>query len=145
MRLKNDEEILEHLRRGVYVRLQCSPTHGIGVFAIRNIPANIDPFQERKNEMSFAMIPEAKILDDPSIPDAVKEYAEDMCINRGGYLHFPRPGMNALPPVFYINHSKTPNVGADKEDYFFALREIKAGEELLIDYESYNDNTGLPS
>lgn len=143
MRLKNTKEILEHLRQGVFVRLQCSPTHGIGVFAIRDIPAGIDPFNERANNMSFAKVPAAKILDNPEIPAAVKKYVEDMCISRGGYLFVPRRGMNVLPPVFYINHSKTPNVGADPEDYFYTLRPIEAGEELTVDYETYNDETGL--
>jgi hypothetical protein len=40
--------------------------------------------------------------------------------------------------AWYLNHSKTPNVGCDQDYTFFALRNIRNGEELTADYHTYN-------
>jgi SET domain-containing protein len=41
--------------------------------------------------------------------------------------------------AWYLNHSKKPNVGCDKDCKFFALEDILVGKELTADYETYND------
>jgi SET domain-containing protein len=46
---------------------------------------------------------------------------------------------NPLTVAWYLNHSKTPNVGCDKDYIFSALRDIKEGEELTADYHTYNE------
>jgi hypothetical protein len=55
-------------------------------------------------------------------------------------------GMYGCPESFslmtvswYINHSKNPNVGCDEHYKFVALRDIREGEELTADYNSYNE------
>ena len=40
------QTILEHLKNNIYCRLKPSKIHGVGVFAIRNIPKNTNPFKE---------------------------------------------------------------------------------------------------
>ena len=50
--------------------------------------------------------------------------------------HFLCPSTNAeLDQIaLYINHSCDPNVGMDGQINYVAMREIKAGEELCLDY-----------
>ena len=39
--------MLKHLRENVYCRLAPSTVHGVGVFAVRDIPAGVDPRDAR--------------------------------------------------------------------------------------------------
>ena len=39
------------------------------------------------------------------------------------------------PPARYVNHSFNPNI-AEKERIAYALRDIKKGEEITIDYDN---------
>jgi len=141
------ETVVQHLRDGVYVRLQISGTHGIGVFAIRNIPAGVDPFQERELETRFIKISASRITADPTIPPGVKKYVHDLCSCKGGFVLFPEFGMNGVMPLYYMNHSTTPNVENIEEEggatFFRTLRPIQEGEELTVDYGTYNDELGI--
>lgn len=135
----NKQQLIEELRRRVYLRLMPSPISGVGVFAIRDIPAGVDPFGE--DDTDYEQIPIGEIRNDPEIPDAVKKYAEDMCAVEGGFMFVPKDGVNKIDPGFFVNHSATPNLAtSDGGKSFIALREIKAGEELTIDYYTYNDD-----
>ena len=42
--------------------------------------------------------------------------------------------------MIFLNHSCSPNVGVRGEITFVAMRDIKAGEELTIDYAMIDDN-----
>ena len=37
--------------------------------------------------------------------------------------------------AIYLNHTKTPNVRLNKDGSFETLRNIKIGEELMMDYD----------
>ena len=45
---------------------------------------------------------------------------------------------NKLNPAWFLNNSKDPNMAADSSLKFYAIRDIKAGEELTADYETYS-------
>jgi hypothetical protein len=45
-----------------------------------------------------------------------------------------------LTVSWYLNSSSRPNVGCDKHCRFFALRDIKCGEEVTVDYRTYNES-----
>lgn len=142
VRKLNKAQLIENLRHGVYARLMPSPTGGVGVFAIRDIPAGINPFGEE--DMPFEKIPVKEIFDDPEIPDAVKKYAGDMFAIEDGYIYITSGGLNNINPSFFINHSETPNLKTDDSGAnFIAQRVIATGEELTIDYRTYNDNLGF--
>ncbi len=47
---------------------------------------------------------------------------------------------NKLTPAWFVNNSQTPNVAADRSLRFYALHDIRAGDELTTDYETYSDN-----
>lgn len=54
----------------------------------------------------------------------------------------PNYGIDAITKFYYLNHSKHPNlVTPDKGETFIAARNIKAGEELTADYDSYHETT----
>jgi len=49
-------------------------------------------------------------------------------------------GLNAIDISFFLNHSNEPNMVAIKEgEEFVAKRDIKTGEELTVDYDTYDD------
>jgi SET domain-containing protein len=45
-----------------------------------------------------------------------------------------------MTPSWYLNHSASPNVAADDALKFYAIRDIRAEEELTADYGSYSEN-----
>lgn len=44
------------------------------------------------------------------------------------------PNINYMPTSFYCNHSCDPNVGFDGHDNMVLIKDVKAGDELCIDY-----------
>jgi SET domain-containing protein len=53
----------------------------------------------------------------------------------------PDYGFKLVDLVIYLNHADTPNVVSVNEGEFFeAIVDIKAGEELLVDYGTIVDS-----
>lgn len=117
----------------VYVRLRPSPIHGIGCFAIRDIPAETDLFPQSSGEMVW--VPKKDLVNLP--PEIAKLY-EDFCVERGDLVGCPS-NFNCMDLAWYPNHSDTPNAFCDpaREYSFYALRNIKEGEEVTLDYNTY--------
>jgi SET domain-containing protein len=123
--------ILKHLQTEVYCRLGISPVHGIGVFAIKDIPKGAKPLVSllKIKEFSFSKKEINKL------PASVKKEVRMFCYyDKDEYL-IPSIGLNAMNMAFYMNHSKTPNVKYLKSNDIVALRKIKANEELFFDYD----------
>jgi SET domain-containing protein len=123
--------ILKHLQTEVYCRLGISPVHGIGVFAIKDIPKGAKPLVSliKIKEFSFSKKEINKL------PASVKKEVRMFCYyDKDEYL-IPSIGLNAMNMAFYMNHSKTPNVKYLKNNDIVALRKIKANEELFFDYD----------
>src|SRR3989338_1577499 len=121
-----------------YCRLRPSLIHGIGVFAIQEIPQGVDPFRTMipMDERIISISPE-KLA---TLPSPVRNMICDFFhINEMGHYPVLRNGLNAMTTSFYLNHSKTPNLDlvAEGNDYygFRTNRIIHLGEELLIDYD----------
>jgi len=123
--------------KGVYARIRPSKIHGVGVFAIRDIPKGIKIFAGDDSELIW-MKRSALKLDD--LPEAIKRLYDQFCLikDKGETYGCPK-SFNLMTVPWYLNHSKNPNVGCDKNYIFFALRNIKEGEELTADYETYNE------
>ena len=123
--------ILKHLQTEVYCRLGISPVHGIGVFAIKDIPKGAKPLVSliKIKEFSFSKKEINKL------PASVKKEIRMFCYyDKEEYL-IPSIGLNAMNMAFYMNHSKTPNVKYLKNNDIVAIRKIKADEELFFDYD----------
>jgi len=129
--MSKKKKLFEHLRNGVYCHLAVSPLHGIGVFAIRPIPKDIEPLRSllRFDDVKFSH-EEIK-----SLPKGVRREIEMFCYYDDKHVLVPQIGLNGANLSVYLNHSKTPNVEFKKNGELVSLRAIKKGEELLMDYD----------
>ena len=120
---------------GVFTRLAVSKLHGVGVFAIRRIKKGTYIFPDDKGRLQWLNLEQLKKL-----PKEVRRLYDDFCIIKdGGALYGCPRSFNNLTVSWYLNESKKPNVGCDKNYNFYALRDIKTGEELTADYSTYNE------
>lgn len=122
---------------GVFARIKRSGIHGVGVFAISDIPKGTKLFQEDDSDLVWKTREELKL---DTLPKEVRKLYEQFCLikDKGENYGCPK-NFNLMTVAWYLNHSKHPNVGCDEDYSFFALRDIKAGEELTADYQTYNE------
>jgi hypothetical protein len=116
---------------GVYARIGLSRIHGVGVLAIRDIPAGTRLFageDERVVWVSRALV--------RRLPAPLRQLYVDFGMLWGDHLGVPRT-LNMLSVGWYLNHSDRPNVAADDDGRFHALRRIEKGEELTADYRTF--------
>jgi hypothetical protein len=120
--------------RGVFVRLKPSKLHetGVGVFAIRPIPRQTRLFAD-ENEEVFWM---PKTLLPKSGP--LRKLYDDFAIIKGKRYGCP-VSFNRLTPAWFMNESKKPNTRCDENYDFYTVRDIRAGEELTVDYATFSD------
>jgi SET domain-containing protein len=122
---------------GVYARIMPSKIHGVGVFAIRDIRKGTKIFQEDDSELIWM---KRSVLKLDELPKGIRQLYDQFCLikDKGETYGCPK-SFNLMTVAWYLNHSITPNVGCDKDYTFFALRDIKNGEELTADCHSYNE------
>jgi uncharacterized protein len=99
---------------------------GVGVFALHDIDPGV----------WLALKPRHKI----GIKLHKTDIAEDLlvyCINNGDGTYTCPPEFNHMHLVWYLNHSDTPNAER-REDGYYSLREIRSGEEIVIDYNIFH-------
>jgi SET domain-containing protein len=127
--LKN--KIFKHLDQSVYCRLGISPVHGIGVFAIRAIPKGVHPLRTmaQPKDVKFTRKEIAEL------PKSVRQQIDIFCYHHKDEVRVSTMGLNTMDMAFYLNHSKKPNLRMKKSGEFEALRRIKTGEELMMDYD----------
>jgi len=130
-RWKEEEVKLPH--EGVMARLGRSPKHGVGVFAIRSVRRGTKIFSGDIDEMIWIKKEELGRL-----PRKVRQLYEDFAVLKDERYGCP-VSFNRLTPSWYSNHSKDPNVFCDENYDFVALRNIKPGEELTVDYSTYGE------
>jgi len=118
----------------VYARIKPSPIHGVGIFAILDIPKGTDVF--RGEIRRFVEIPAKEV--EGADPELKKIY-DDFCGRNGKNYSCP-DSFNNLTPSWYLNHSKTEaNSVCDEKGRIITLRDIKKGEELILDYSKYEE------
>jgi SET domain-containing protein len=129
------KRILKHLQTEVYCRLGISPVHGIGVFAIRDIPKGVKPLVSLLKIKEFAFSKK----EISQLPISVKKEVRMFCYYDKDEYFIPSIGLNAMNMAFYMNHSKKPNTKYLKNNEILTLRKIKANEELFFDYDQAFD------
>ena len=131
------EALLKDLHQSTYVMIKPSPLHGIGVFAIRDIPKGTkDLFSQGVGEWIKLSIAEVEAL-----PRHSRDLVENHCLFDEDYYYVPDYGFKLVDLVIYLNHSDTPNVVSINEgEQFEAIRDIAIGEELLVDYGTIVDS-----
>ena len=70
-----------------------------------------------------------------SLPRSVRKEIDIFCYYTAQAVFIPSIGLNAMNMAVYMNHSKTPNVQYRPNGQLFTLRAIKAGEEVMMDYD----------
>jgi len=127
----NKEALLKELASSTYVMIKPSPLHGIGVFAIRDIPKGT------KNIFSKGVGDWIKVSKEEvdALPQHSKDLIENHCLFDEDFYFIPDYGFKLVDLVIYLNHSETPNViSLNEGEEFEAIRDIANGEELLVDY-----------
>jgi len=127
----NKEALLKELAASTYVMIKPSPLHGIGVFAIRDIPKGT------KNIFSKGVGDWIKVSKEEvdALPQHSKDLIENHCLFDEDFYFIPDYGFKLVDLVIYLNHSETPNViSLNDGEEFEAIRDIAIGEELLVDY-----------
>lgn len=126
------------LANDTWVMLQPSRVAGVGVFAIRDIPAGCRRmFSEPDASDDWVHVPRAEV---DALPPHARLPVENYCLYDERHYFVPRHGFKRMDLSLFLNHSDVPNVrSVDDGDYFEAVRDIAAGEELLIDYGAIVD------
>ncbi|MDQ3143132.1 MAG: SET domain-containing protein [Bacteroidota bacterium] len=124
-------QLLKELILHTYVMLKPSAIHGIGIFAIRDIPLGCrNMFSETDEEWHSLNADEMKHL-----PSHVKNLIETYCLFDEEHYFVPAKGFKVMDLSLFLNHSDTPNIISINDGEFFeTTRHIHAGEELFIDY-----------
>ncbi len=122
---------------GVYARIAYSRLHGVGVGAIRDIPAGTLVFRGESERVTWVSRAAVRRM-----PSAIRQLYEDFGMVWGDRIGVP-PTLNMLSVGWYVNHSDRPNVEAGEDGRFRAMRRIRKGEELTADYRTFTDE-GLP-
>ena len=126
------EKLLEELAQETYVALKPSAVHGIGVFAIADIPKGCRTMFS-KNVGEWIKLPIAEV---EKLPEHSRSLVETYCLFDDEHYYVPDYGFKLMDLVNYLNHSSSPNVGSVNDgEYFEALSDIPAGAELFINYE----------
>lgn len=126
------EELLQELSHDTYITLKPSPVHGIGVFALRNIPKGCRNIFS-KNIGEWIKLP---IKDVEMLPEHSRNLVETYCLYDDDHYFVPDYGFKLMDMVNYLNHSSSPNiVSVNDGEYFEALEDIEAGQELLVNYQ----------
>ncbi|MGZ8557338.1 MAG: SET domain-containing protein [Chitinophagaceae bacterium] len=125
------EELLKELSEETYVALKPSAVHGIGVFAIADIPKGCrDLFS--KSIGNWIKLP---IADVEKLPPHSRSLIETYCLYDEEDYFVADYGFKIMDLVNYLNHSSTPNIiSVNDGEYFEAIVDIPAGDELLINY-----------
>jgi SET domain-containing protein len=130
------DELLKQLQQETYAMLKTSPVHGVGVFAIQDIPKGCrNIFSRGIGEWIKLPINEVELL-----PHHSKELIETYCLFDEDNYYVPDYGFKVMDLVNYLNHSHSPNIQSVNEgEEFEAIRDIQTGEELLVNYEHIVD------
>lgn len=130
------DKLLAELSNDTYIMLKPSAVHGIGVFAIREIPKGCrSMFSSGIGE--FITVPATDV---DALPEHSRKLVETYCLYDEENYFIPDYGFKLMDLALYLNHSDNPNVTSINEGEFFeALRTIQPGEELLVDYGTLVD------
>jgi SET domain-containing protein len=125
-----NEELLSDLIE-TYIMLRPSPLHGIGVFAIRDIPKGTRNMFSKYNE-DWIKIPIEEV---ELLPGYSKELIKSYCVFDEYFYYVENTGFKKMDLVNFLNHSDNPNIIPINDGEFFeAGTDIKCGQELFINY-----------
>lgn len=126
-------ELLAELTDNTYIILRPSPVAGIGIFVVKDITKGCrDMFSKPDLLDRWITLSKQEVEE---LPAHAKLLVENYCLYDAESYFVPDYGFKKMDVSLFLNHSDEPNVlSINDGEYFEALRDIKAGEELLIDY-----------
>jgi hypothetical protein len=132
----NRKQRVRRILRETYCRLAPSPIHGIGVFAVRDIPKGIDPFAVGMRYPShWVAVTPAEI---EQAPAGVRSLLASLFVaDASDTFRIPILGTNLVDIGAYLNHSGRPNIRTADGHRFTTRCRIPAGKELTVDYTTY--------
>jgi SET domain-containing protein len=130
------EQLLKRVLQDCYCRLRPSKIHGIGVFAVRDIPRGKNPFKTlpKYDSIGYVRVTEEELA---ALPLKLSELIRALFVPTDGKTHVPNHGMNVVRLNCYLNHSTRPNMRTRDGYNFITVRKIMTGEELTVDYSTY--------
>ena len=129
-------DLLRRVLADCYCQLQPSPIHGVGVFAIRDIPRNQNPFRTLAKYATTGFV-RATEEDLAAVPPRLAALIRALFVPSAGRMYVPTCGLNIIYLDTYINHSPHPNLRTKDGERFVTNRLIREGEELTVDYRTY--------
>ena len=126
-------ELLNELINNTYLMLKPSPIEGIGVFAITDIPKGCrDMFSKPDINDTWIKVPKKEI---EALPQHAQFIVGNYCLYDDENYFIPDQCFKKIDVSLFLNHADIPNIiSINDGDYFEATRDIKTGEELVIDY-----------
>lgn len=137
--------MIHHLQHHVHAKLGNSK-YGVGVFAIRYIPAGMPIFDNLLTKCaSYRPVTITKCNASKIKQTTIESLLGDFFLQSGEKITYPIPllGPNSIDPSFYLNHNDEPNLDIKELDgcdmtVYVAAKGITQGEELTIDYRKFN-------
>jgi SET domain-containing protein len=133
------EELLKELQANTWVMLKPSSIEGIGVFALCDIPKGCrDMFSKPDITDEWITISKKEV---DALPAHAKFVVGNYCLYDDENYFVPGHGFKKMDLCLFLNHSDSANIiSINDGDHFEAIRDIKAGEELLVDYGTIVDD-----
>ena len=134
--LPTDEPVeprIDHTATPFRLEARPSPIHRFGIFATHVIPANVRVIEYTGERIGYREADRRR----------ERPYLYLLWVAPGRLIDGAVGGSGAE----FINHSCAPNVVVDIKEgrvFFVSLREIAAGEELLLDYRVGGDAPAMP-
>jgi SET domain-containing protein len=127
----NSRHLIAEAHNDVYCKLAPSPIHGVGVFALKDIPPNTIVF---RLDIEWVKVPTSFLNRvNPEIASLYKQFLRQDIESETIYI--PQTGFSSIGISFYLNHSTTPNCKYDIESNFIISKDqIYSGQELTYDY-----------
>ena len=125
--------LLQELSGNTWVMIKPSPIEGIGVFALRDIPKGCrDMFGKPDDAGEWITVSKNEI---ETLPAHAQFLVGNYCLYDEENYFVPAQGFKKIDISLFLNHSDEPNIiSVNDGDYFETTRDIKEGEELVIDY-----------
>ena len=135
----NKYNLINSIDNNTYCKFGVSKIHGIGVFAIRDIRKDTNPFIGVDENKRFIEYSEDEINE--LNPD-IRDYVKSLFIRTEKTYPISERGLNDIGVFNYMNHSDNPNIAVSFKSSmtklcpFLTIRDIKVGEELCWDYRT---------
>lgn len=131
------EELLHELNDETWVMIKPSPLHGIGVFAVRDIPKGTRGFFS-KGIGGWIELTNDEV---EALPEHSKYLIHTYCLFDEEKYFVPDYGFKVMDLSLYLNHAEESNViSINHGEDFETKRNILSGEELLINYGEIVDS-----